>query len=68
VVRNPITKLAQLNEITLDLNMEQGWINHAREAARTNQIVQLSLDRQQTAVNAKREMIEFAMIDISSRN
>ena len=48
--------------------MEQRWIDHAREAARTNQIVQLSLDRQQTAVDAKREMIEIAMFDISSRN
>jgi len=67
-VRNPITKLARINEITLELNMEQRWIDHAREAARTNQIVQLSLDRQQTAVDAKREMIEIAMFDISSRN
>jgi hypothetical protein len=68
VVRNPITKLARLNEITLELNMEQGWIDHARKAAPKNQVVQLELDRQQTAVNARREMIEIAMFEISSRN
>ena len=64
----PLIALVRLNEITLDLNMEQNWINHARKAASRNQIVQLSLDRQQTAIDAKREMIELAMFDIASRN
>ena len=67
-LRNPITTLAQLNEITLDLNVEQGWIDHARNAAPRNQIVQLELDRQQTEINARREMVELAMFDISNRN
>jgi hypothetical protein len=67
-LRNPITTLARLNEVTLELNLEQRWIDHARGVASTNQIVQLELDRQQTEVNAKREMIELAMFDIANRN
>jgi hypothetical protein len=67
-LRNPITTLAQLNEITLELDQVQSWVDHARFAAPTNQRVQLNLDREQTEIDRKRELIELAMIDIASRN
>jgi hypothetical protein len=65
---DPLTTLFRLNEATLELDEVQGWINHVRVSAPTNQRVQLELDRQQAEINERRELIEFAMIDISSRN
>jgi hypothetical protein len=65
---DPIRTLMQLNYITEELDEIQSWIDNARYAARTNQHVQLQLDRQQTEVDAKREFIELAKLDIASRN
>ena len=67
-MENPITTLAHLNGVTLELDEVQEWIDHARVAAAKNQRVQLALDRQQTEINHKREVIHFMMIDIASRN
>ena len=65
---DPLTTLFQLNKLTLELNEIQSWINHARLAAPTNQRVQLNLDRKQTEIDERRELIAFMMVDISSRN
>ena len=67
-MENPITTLAHLNGVTLELDMEQRWINHARNAAPRNQRVQLKLDRHQAEIDKRRELIEFLMVDIASRN
>ena len=65
---DPLTTLFQLNKLTLELDEVQGWINHARVAAPTNQRVQLNLDRKQSEIDQRRELIAFMMVDISSRN
>lgn len=65
---DPISTLIQLNEVTRNLDMVQSWVDAARVAATTNQVVQLELDRQQTDIDRKRELIQLAMLDISSRN
>ena len=64
----PLTTLFQLNKLTLELDEVQGWINHARVTAPTNQRIQLHLDRRQTEIDEKRELIAFVMLDIASRN
>jgi hypothetical protein len=51
-----------------ELDMVQSWISNARMAAPTNQVVQLSLDRQQADVDRKRHLLKLLMLDISSRN
>jgi hypothetical protein len=66
--RDPITTLFQLTDELQDLNMVQGWIDGAREAAPTNQLVQLELDRRQEQINRKRAWIAMVMLDIRSRN
>lgn len=65
---DPIVSLIKLNDETLALNELQEWIDHARTAAPTNQAVQLELDRQQTEVNEKRELIEELKFNIAIRN
>lgn len=60
--------LVALTDLIQELDDTQDWINEARVAAPTNQMVQLTLDRQQTDVDLKREFIRLAMLDISSRN
>lgn len=65
---DPINTLIELNSITLHLNEVQSWIDNARTAAPTNQVVQLNLDREQTRVNEKRKMVALMMLDIRSRN
>ena len=65
---DPLTTLIQLTDEIRDLDMVQSWIDNARTAAPANQHVQLELDRQQTNVNRKRELIQLMMFDISSRN
>ena len=67
-MENPITTLAHLNGLTLELDQVQEWIDYARVAAPTNQTVQLELDRKQTEINERRQLIEFVMVDIASRN
>jgi hypothetical protein len=67
-VPHPITILRRLNEITLELNMEQSWVDHARASAPTNQVVQLSLDRKQAEIDTRREMVQLALYTVSSRN
>ena len=65
---DPLTTLFQLNRLTLELNEVQDWIDQVRVTTPTNQYVQLELDRKQTEIDERREIIAFAMLDISSRN
>ena len=67
-MQTPIDTLGQLNDIILDLDRIQNWIDHARTAAATNQHVQLELDRQQTRVDDRRKLVKMLMISIASRN
>ena len=65
---DPIDTLMQFTDALSDLDMVQDWINDARTATPTNQRVQLELDRQQTEIDRKRQLIQLMMLDISSRN
>lgn len=65
---DPIATLVKLNNITVELNEIQSWIDHARQAAPTNQVVQLNLDRQQATVDERRSLVEAVKRDIASRN
>jgi len=65
---DPITTLIELNHESLHLDMIQSWIDGAREAAPTNQRVQLELDRQQASVDNKRFMIGAIMASIRNNN
>lgn len=67
-MQDPITTLIQLNELTLELDEVQSWIDHVRSVVKTNQVVQLKLDRHQTDVNARRLLIEQVKFSIASRN
>lgn len=60
--------LVSLTDLSLELDELQGWVDDARTAAPNNQVVQLSLDRQQSDIDLKREFIRLAMLDIASRN
>lgn len=51
-----------------DLDMAEEWVDEVRLAAPTNQVTQSNMNRQQLAINAKREKIELAMNEIASRN
>lgn len=67
-VTNPFTTLFELTDQIQELDMVQSWIDHARNAAPTNQHVQLELNRQQFDIHRKRALIAQIMLDISSRN
>lgn len=64
----PIVTLIQLNELTLELVETQTWIDHARSVARTNQVVQLELDRQQSELDARLNEIELTKLYIAMTN
>jgi|tagenome__1003787_1003787.scaffolds.fasta_scaffold19512671_1 hypothetical protein len=66
--KDPIISLIELNTQIIKLDRVQAWIDHAREVASGNQIVQLELDRHQSDINSKRELIALTMLDIRSRN
>lgn len=63
-----ITLLHGILQGELDLDYTQDWINEAREAARTNQVVQLALDRRQAEVDCVREQLEFHKFEIPRNN
>lgn len=63
-----INTFIRLNEILLGLEEVQDWIDHTRYIAFTHQGIQLELDRKQSELNDRRELIEALMFDIASRN
>lgn len=63
-----LAKLEELTSAISDLDMVQSWIDNARIAAPANQVVQRNLDRQQIEVDYKRDLINAAMIYLSSQN
>lgn len=67
-MNDPLRTLIELNAQSRDLDMVQSWINEARVSSPENQRIQLSLDRQQDDLDAKRALIRLVMLDISSRN
>lgn len=60
--------LFALTDEILELDTVQDWIDNARLAAQTNQVVQLNLDRQQREVDRRRAFIAVMMADIRNRN
>lgn len=64
----PILTLLELSASMADLDMIQSWVDQARIAAPTNQVVQAKLDQQQIEIDTKRAQINLMMLDISSRN
>jgi hypothetical protein len=65
---NHLAVLMELNRITQDLDGVQGWIDFARNASPTNQIVQLEMDRKQTQIDLRRMEVEIALIFNASLN
>ena len=63
-----ITTMFQLVDIIESLDKVQEWIDNARTAASTNQIVQLTLDRKQIEVDQKRMLVAGLMADIRNSN
>lgn len=63
-----VNTFLRFNETLLGLEEVQDWIDHARFVASTNQVVQLELDRKQTELNDRRELIKALMFDIASQN
>jgi hypothetical protein len=63
-----LTTLFQYVDEIEELDRVQGWINEAREAAPTNQVVQLNLDRQQSELDRRRAFVALMMADIRNRN
>lgn len=64
----PFDTLLMLISQLRDLDMAQEWIDEVRLATPTNQVTQSNMDRQQLAIDAKRELIILTMNEISSRN
>lgn len=64
----PLDTLFMLTDKIRNLDMVQEWIDEARIDSSTNQYMQLTLDRQQVEVDAKREMIAETMFQIANRN
>lgn len=64
----PFDTLLMLISQLRDLDMAQEWIDEVRLATPTNQVTQSNMDRQQLAIDAKREIIILTMNEISSRN
>jgi hypothetical protein len=60
--------MLKLNEAELDLLMVQGWIDNARIACATNQVVQLELDRRQSELDTKLARIHMARAAIALSN
>jgi uncharacterized protein YciW len=67
-VTDPVTTLFRLTDEIQNLDKVQSWIDEARVAAKTNQRVQLELDRRQNDIDRKRFMIAAVMSDIRNRN
>lgn len=63
-----LTALEDLTSALADLDMVQSWIDNARVAAPTNELVQTKLDLQQIDLNYKRARIEAAMKYIRNTN
>jgi len=68
MARDHLDLLFDLTDQIVELDVAQVWINEARQMARANQVAQLVLDRQQTELDRKRNLIEAMMADIRSRN
>jgi hypothetical protein len=67
-MNKPMEILVALNDLTQELDERQHWVNRARNESPSNQLVQLSLDREQSDINLKRDFVQIVMADISSRN
>jgi hypothetical protein len=65
---HPVRTMLKLNEAELDLLMVQGWIDNARIACATNQVVQLELDRRQSELDTKLARIHMARAAIALSN
>lgn len=65
---DPFSTLILLNTATLQLDDVQSWIDSARTTFPADQQWQLKLDRKQTEVDQKRELIETFKLDIARRN
>jgi hypothetical protein len=66
--QNPIDSLINLNEFTEVLDRMQTMVNESRSSNPQDQHVQLEMDRYQTSIDKRREIIRLSMLDISSRN
>lgn len=65
---DPLTTLFRLTDEIENLDEVQTWIDSARIVAKSNQQVQLELDREQSDLDRKRYMISAIMFDIRNRN
>lgn len=66
--RNPVDSLIMLTETIEVLDKAQIAIDNTRSRWPESGRIQLEMDRAQVRVDARRELVAQAMLDISSRN